>query len=44
MDNKEEKTPYLLVRSVMSVYEGAKTIIRGDSELSVEFEVKVGMV
>ena len=27
----------------MSMYEGAKTRIREDSELSEEFEVKVGM-
>ena len=32
-----------LVRSVMSLYEGAKTRVRVDSELSEEFEVKVGM-
>ena len=31
------------VRSVMSQYEGAKTRIRMDSELSVEFLVNVGM-
>ena len=32
-----------LVRSVMNLYEGAKTKVREDSELSEEFEVKVGM-
>ena len=32
-----------LVRSVMSFYEGAKTRVRLDSELSEEFEVKVRM-
>ena len=32
------------VRSVMSVYEGAKTRVRVDSELSEEIEVKVGML
>ena len=35
--------PEVLVRSVMSLYEGAKTRARVDSELSEEFEVKVGM-
>ena len=35
--------PEVLVRSVMSLYEGATTRIRVDSELSEEFEVKVGM-
>ena len=33
----------VLVRSVMSLYEGAKTRVRVDSELSEELEVKVGM-
>ena len=33
----------VLVRSLMSLYEGAKTRIRVDSELSEEFEVKLGM-
>ena len=33
----------VLVRSVMSLYEGAKTRLIVDSELSEEFEVKVGM-
>ena len=33
----------VLVRSVMSLYEGAKTRVRVDSELSEEFEVMVGM-
>ena len=35
--------PEVLVRSVMSLYEGAETKVRVDSELSEEFEVKVGM-
>ena len=39
MGNEEE----VLVRSVMSLYEGAKTRVRVDSELSEEFEVKIGM-
>ena len=33
----------VLVRSVMSLYERAKTRVRVDSELSEEIEVKVGM-
>ena len=33
----------VLVRSVLSLYEGAKTRVRMDTELSNEFEVKVGM-
>ena len=35
--------PEVLVRSVMSLYEGAKTRVRVDSELSEEFEDKDGM-
>ena len=34
--------PDVLVRSVMNLYEGAKTRVRVDSELSEEFEVKLG--
>ena len=33
----------VLVRSVIGLHEGAKTRVRVDSELSEEFEVKVGM-
>ena len=33
----------VLVRSVMSLYRGVKKMVRVDSELSEEFEVKVGM-
>ena len=33
----------VLVRSVMSLYEGAKTRVIMDSELSEEFEVKEGI-
>ena len=40
---RKKGMPYVLVRSVMSLYEGAKTRVRVDSELSGEFEVKVGM-
>ena len=35
--------PQALVRSVMSVYEGAQTRVRVDYVLGEEFEVKVGM-
>ena len=35
--------PEVLARSVMSLYEGTKTRVRVDSELSEEFEVNVGM-
>ena len=34
--------PVVLVRSVMSLHEGAKTRVRVDSELSEEVEAKVG--
>ena len=40
---RKNEVPEVLVRSVMSLYEGAKTSVRVDSELSEEFEVKVGM-
>ena len=40
---KKTEIPEFLVGSVMSLYEGAKTRVSVDSELSVEFEVKVGM-
>ena len=33
----------VLVISLMSLYEGAKTRVREDSELSVEFKAKMGM-
>ena len=35
--------PEVLARSVMSLYEGARTRVRVESELSEESEVKVGM-
>ncbi|XP_077862361.1 uncharacterized protein LOC144344061 [Saccoglossus kowalevskii] len=35
--------PETIVRAVMSLYEGAKTRVRVGSELSEEFEVKVGV-
>ena len=40
---RKKGIPEVLVRSVMSLQEGAKTRVRVDSELSEEFEVKVGM-
>ena len=40
---RKKEIPEFLVRSVMSLYEGAKTSVRVDSELSEEFDVKVGM-
>ena len=40
---RKKGIPDVLVRSVMSLCEGAKTRVRADSELSDEFEVKVGM-
>ena len=39
-----KKDAVILVWSVMSLYEGAKIRVRLDSELSDEFEVKVGML
>ena len=40
---RKNKIPEALVRSVMSMHEGAKTRVRVDSELSEEFGVNVGM-
>ena len=40
---KTKEIPEVLVRSVMSLYEGAKTRVRVDCELSEEFEVKEAM-
>ena len=40
---RKKGIPDVLVRSVMSLYEGEKTSVGVDSELSEEFEVKVGM-
>ena len=39
---RKEEISEVFVRSVMSLYEGAKTRVRVDSALSEEFEVKVG--
>ena len=41
---RKKEIPEVLVRSVTSLYEGAKPRVRVDSELSEEFEVKVGML
>ena len=40
---RKKEIPEVLVRSVMSLYEEAKTRVIVDSELSEEFEVKMGM-
>ena len=40
---RKKGMPEVLVRSVMILFEGAKTSVRVDSELTEEFEVKVGM-
>ena len=42
MGIEEEGISEVLVRSVMSLYEGVKTRVRVDSELSEEFVVTVG--
>ena len=39
----KKELPKVLVRLVMSLYEGARTRVRLDSELSDEFEIKVWM-
>ena len=41
---RKKEIPDTLVRSVMILYEGAKTRVKVDSELSEEFVVKVGML
>ena len=40
---RKKGIPTVVVRSVMSLYEGAKTRVRLDFELSEESDVKVGM-
>ena len=40
---RKKGIPEVLVRSVMSLYEGAKARVRVDSELSERSKVKVGM-
>ena len=39
---RKKGIPDIFVRSGMSLYEGANTRVKVDSELSEEFEVKVG--
>ena len=43
MSHEEERNTRVLVRSAMSIYEGAKRRVIVDCELSEEFEVKVGI-
>ena len=40
---RKKAIPKILVRSVMSLFGGAKTRVRVDSELSEELEVRMGM-
>ena len=40
---RKKGIPEVMVRSVMSLYEGALMTVRVDSELSGEFEVNMGM-
>ena len=40
---RRKKTPEVLVRSVIGLHDGTKTRVRVASELSEEFEAKVGM-
>ena len=40
---RKKEIPEVMVGSVISLYEGANTRVRVDSELSEEFEVKLGM-
>ena len=40
---RKEGIPDVFTGSVMSLYEGARTIVRVDSKLSEDFEVKMGM-
>ena len=40
---RKKGIPEIMVRTVMSLYEGAKTKVRVGLELSEEFEVKVGV-
>ena len=43
MGNEEKGIPEAMDRSMISLYDGKKTSVRHDSELSEEFEVKVWM-
>ena len=40
---RKKEIPNVLVKSVMCLYEGAKTFVKVDSELSEELGIKVGM-
>ena len=40
---RKKGIPEVMVRAVMSLYEGAKTRVRVGLELSEEYEVKVGV-
>ena len=40
---RKQGIPDVFMRAVMSLYEGAKTRVTVDSELSEEFEVNVGL-
>ena len=40
---RKKGMPDVLIRSLMNLYDGAKTRVKVDSELSEEFEVKVRM-
>ena len=40
---RKKGIPDVLVRSVMSLYEGAKTRVKVDTELSEDFQVKMWM-
>ena len=40
---RKKQIPEVFVRSVVSMHDGTKTRVRVDSEMSEEFEVKVGM-
>ena len=43
MSIEEERNTKTFAMSMLSLYDGAKTGVRVDSDLSEEFEVKVGM-
>ena len=40
---RKKGIPEVLARSVMSLYEGAKTRVREDYELSDDLDIKVGL-
>ena len=43
MGDEKERLAEVVARAVMSLYHGAKTKVRGGSELSQEFLVQVGV-